>query len=231
MKRLTLGFILGLGVTLGADALVDLHPDKLIVGTDRAWPPTGTNLEVHGPGNDGGMAVVAHGTNPRDETFYMSAQQNGAGVYRKSMSISTVNADPDPTVGYYVTRYNTTYSDTGLQRDDLAMQVFGGHGVAFFAPDSTPQSAPGKGVLKVHGDVQIHDINVAQAIAELQKRVAVLEAGGLTTTCATPGSCKPKAPAAPTSDTIACPSDPHPACRVLPSGSYNRQWANTVARE
>lgn len=29
---------------------------------------------------------------------------------------------------------------------------------------------------------------------------------------------------------ISCPTNPHPACRLLPAGSYDRKWADTVAR-
>ena len=35
-------------------------------------------------------------------------------------------------------------------------------------------------------------------------------------------------PVAPAPTTISCPSEPHPACRMLPSGTYDRAWANAV---
>lgn len=38
------------------------------------------------------------------------------------------------------------------------------------------------------------------------------------------------APAPIRSVMISCPVDPHPACRLLPAGSYDRKWADTVAR-
>ena len=40
----------------------------------------------------------------------------------------------------------------------------------------------------------------------------------------------PRPAPTPVPATITCPADPHPACRVLPAGTYDRAWADTVAR-
>jgi hypothetical protein len=40
--------------------------------------------------------------------------------------------------------------------------------------------------------------------------------------------CKPQAPDEPLSVAVTCPADPHPACKVLPAGTYNRGWLDSL---
>lgn len=147
--------------------------DKLVVN-DTIGLGSGARLEVFGL--DGGIAVAATGDAATRETFYTAFQKDSAGLYQKSMSISTVWANTDHQNGFAVTRYNSAYMDTGVQRDDIALQTYGDHGAVFFAPDSSAASAPGRHVLAVHGTITVNGDDLAAHIVALEAQIRRLEA-------------------------------------------------------
>lgn len=185
--------VLALGGTLGAQAVIDYFPGKVVIGSSSSIG-TGSALEVLG--QDAGIGVVSTGIPAQSEGFYAIFQRDGAGVYQKTMSLSTVYGDPDHEQGYAITRLNTTYQDFGVQRDDLAFLLFGNRGVSVFDPAPGQPIPPGHRVMQVHGTLKVQEMDVAATIAALEARIAALEARMTsptgTPTAPTPGPiCNP----------------------------------------
>jgi hypothetical protein len=162
-----------------------------VVVSDGQEIPTGAQLQISGP--DGGLAIF-HTDAADGEAFMLQGGPlyEGAAI-QKSMSVSTIPVHRDPLNGWWVTRYNTGYMQDGTYRDDIALQICGGQGIAIKAPNPKGLNCPGRGRTVVYGDVEIrgrlvvHGQTLAGDDDAYQQQPP--EASGLSltaTACATP---------------------------------------------
>jgi hypothetical protein len=171
---LAVAFLSGIAVAQPAERYLGR---KLTAGDHL---PSRTAAQVEIAGQDAGIAHVITGEpgSMVNEAFSMHAGFDSSGTFRKMHSLSTRWVDPMRRIA--VTRYNTTYAGPdGRQTDDLAIQHYGGNGIALFAPDSHPRLIPGKGVLWINGRVTIgpegQATDVLEYIKRLESRIHALE--------------------------------------------------------
>jgi hypothetical protein len=139
-----------------------------VSGSDVVSPAA--TVEIQGS-SDVGLSLARSGTaNTTDENFIAYFAKDSNGVYRKLASISSIWGDTSATYG--VVRYNASYTEKGVGKDDLSIQQHGGKGVTLcgVGGNDTP---PGPNKLMVRcntwlmGDVQLEQsLGLADGLGE-----------------------------------------------------------------
>jgi len=125
------GTILGGPTTFRSDSSMEAYGLNAIISLMQTSNPGSTDFES-------GMAFGAH---------------DSAGAIRKTSSISSKWVDTTAGSGFSVLRLNATHSGGGV--DDVALRIFGNHGVGFWAGGDTAGHAPGANNVAINGKVVV----------------------------------------------------------------------------
>ena len=159
-KAIFAAFILGMatGVGVGAGVVVGAQEalKRGVFDTTVSPGKTGGTLEI--VDQDAGISLIQDSRPPNttNETFIAGFGHTSVGVLAKQFSISSKWVSPNRNNGFSVLRFNSAFFDTGSgeQRDDLAIRIFGGHGVAVFGRSDRAEDAPGANVFHINGTLR-----------------------------------------------------------------------------
>lgn len=134
--------------------VVTFPAHRIATTIDPMYSAEGLQVE----GLDAGIALFTTARPPtlRNEGYVVYKGFSPSGSIEKMASVSALWFDPATGTG--VLRLNAV---AARNLDDAAIRIFGGRGVAVFGPDDV--TAPGAGVMRVHGKLVVDEIEVRNA--------------------------------------------------------------------
>jgi hypothetical protein len=142
--------ILANDITLGGSLAVPAG-ERLVAG----GATIGSGGQVEAVGTDGGIVTVSSGTPTSCEGFFASFMKMADNVIYKMGVFAVSVTDATVSNGYGSANIHSSYMVAGVQADDIWLCGWGNHGAAFFPPDILSSSAPGQGILRVTGRIQV----------------------------------------------------------------------------
>ncbi len=128
---------------------------RVFIGGGSANPfRSDTGLEIlQDP--DAGIGII-QGSNPggtSTESFIAFGGYDGVGSLWKTASISSHFISTDHDAGYASLRLNACYAESAVRSDDVAISIYGHHGINFWGSNIGP--GPGNKIIAIDGQVII----------------------------------------------------------------------------
>lgn len=159
----TFGYVIGCGGGGGSTSnrAVAIAGDPFVIAEENVLighPNKLTGASVEASAQEGSLGLIAtdNPANPSAETFVAMFAYDADGSFRKTSSISTMQTDPSHASGFNVLRFNATYRSGGVNFDDLAIRLYGNHGVSIFGDSDV--DVPGNRVMQIRGKVLFQEV-------------------------------------------------------------------------